>query len=291
MSIVVNTNVSSILVQRSLSTATSGIGKSLEKLSTGYRINKAADDAAGLTISETLRSQSRGSMVAAQNAQNGINLMQTAEGDLSIIQDNLQRIRDLVVQGANDTNGSEERTAIESEVQQRLDEINRTAKGSKFNAINLLDGSQTSLNFHIGAGSETSLNQLNVASTAGGKTNPLASAETSQLGTNGIDLSTGASGTFSSASKIASYLSKVDDAITDVSKRRSAIGSYQNRLESTISSLNIKYENMSASESRIRDVDVAKEAAVLTRNQILQSASSSLLAQANQSPGVALSLI
>jgi flagellin len=284
MSIVVNTNVSSILVQRSLQTSTNGIGKSLEKLSTGYRINKAADDAAGLTISESLQAQARGAQVAGQNAQTGINLLQTAEGDLAIIQDNLQRVRDLAVQAANGTNGTAERAAIEAEVQARVDEIGRISDSSSFNNIKLLDGTQASLSIQLGANSAASLNAIDIATATAG-TNPLDDAGATALGIN--DVSTA----FGSTTTAASYIDTVDDAISTVSTRRSAIGSLQNRLESAISSLNIQYENMSASESRIRDVDVANEAAALTRNQILQQASATLLAQANQAPAIALSLI
>ncbi len=289
MSIVVNTNVSSILVQRSLSQATNAIGNSIHKLSTGYRINKAADDAAGLTISESLKSQARGAAVAADNAQTGINLLQTAEGDLSIIQENLQRIRDLAVQAANGTNGSIERTAIEKEVQQRIDEINRLSSASAFNAVKLLDGTATAngvgLPLQIGSNATPSLNSINITN---GTVNPLASAMASSLGTDGIH---NVSSAFATAASAASYITNVDSAIADVSSRRSTIGSLQNRLESAIASLNIQFENMSASESRIRDVDVAKEAASLTKNQILQQASATLLAQANQSPSIALSLV
>jgi len=285
MGIVVNTNVNSVLVQRSLGTSTNEIGKSLQRLSTGYRINKAADDAAGLTISESLKAQARGSQIASQNAQTGVNLLQTAEGDLGIIQDNLQRIRDLAVQAANDTNGSSERTAIESEVSQRLDEITRLAKGSKFNSINLLDGTSTSLSLQIGANSGASTNAIDVATSSNG-VSPLGDATAS-----GLSISIKAGETLATASAASAYIDTIDTAISDVSSRRSTIGSIQNRLDSAIESLSVKYENMSASESRIRDVDVAKEAAVLTKNQILQQASATLLAQANQSPQVALSLI
>jgi len=282
MSIVVNTNVSSILVQRSLTNSTNSIQDSLQKLSTGYRINKAADDAAGLTISEGLRAQARGAEVASNNAQTGVNLLQTAEGDLAIIQENLQRIRDLAVQAANGTNGSAERTAIQSEVTQRVTEIDRIANSSTFNGIELLSGGQSTLSLQIGANSTASLNSISIT---GGSTNPLAAATASDLGLSAV--STG----FASASAAATFISSVDDAINAVSSRRSTIGSLQNRLESAIESLNIQYENMSASESRIRDVDVADEAATLTKNQILQQSAAQLLAQANQSPSIALSLI
>ena len=281
MSIVVNTNVSSILVQRSLQTATQNISKSLEKLSTGYRINKAADDAAGLTISESLKSQARGAAVAGQNAQAGINLMQTAEGDLSIIQDNLQRIRDLAVQAANGTNSSAERSAIQSEVQQRVNEIDRISSSSSFNQIKLLDGTSSSLSLQIGANAVASLNSISITD----GTNPLASADSSALSISGV------SAAFASTAAAASYIGSIDTAINTVSTRRSTIGSVQNRLESAITSLNIQFENMSAAGSRIRDVDVAKESATLTKSQILQQASATLLAQANQSPAIALSLI
>ena len=278
MSIVVNTNVSSILVQRSLGNATSKINTSLERLSTGYRINKAADDAAGLTISEGLRSQIRGSEVAMENAQNGVNLLQTAEGDLGVIQDNLQRIRDLSVQAANGTYGSAERKAIEKEVGARIKEIDRLSKISAFNQIKLLDGTNTTLTLQIGTGEVASINTL----TIGG---PLADASSSGLGIQDYDSK------FVSAASAQSFIAIVDKAIAKVSARRSDIGALQSRLESTIQSLAIKSENLSSSESRIRDVDIAKESAALTKSQILQQASASLLAQANQTPSIALSLI
>jgi len=285
MSIVVNTNVNSILVQRSLSNSTTEIGKSLQRLSTGYRINKAADDAAGLTISESLKAQARGSQVASSNAQAGVNLLQTAEGDLGIIQDNLQRIRDLAVQAANDTNGTSERTAIEAEVSQRLSEIDRLSKASKFNNISLLDG-KGKVMLQIGSNAEASTNAIDVTPNTAGSTNPLARATSSALG---VSITAGTTlATFSAAS---AYIDSIDTAISTVSERRSTIGSLQNRLDSAIQSLSIKYENMSASESRIRDVDVSKEAAALTKNQILQQASATLLAQANSAPQVALTLI
>ena len=286
MGIVVNTNVSSLLVQRSLSSATSGMSKSLERLSTGYRINRAADDAAGLTICEALKSQGRGAEVAASNAQAGVNLLQTAEGDLGIIQENLQRIRDLAIQAANGTNDTAERGAIKDEVEQRVKEISRIATSSSFNTIKLLDGTQTALSLQIGPNfnsTAVTLNSLTIGT-------PLGKADATALGIN-TTTSTFLTTSFSSSIKSSSYISLIDSAISTISNRRSTIGSLQNRLESTIQSLAVKKENVMAAESRIRDVDVAKEAATLTKNQILQQASASLLAQANQAPSVALSLI
>ncbi len=277
MGIVVNTNVSSLNVQRSLGSATGAMGISLERLSTGFRINRAADDAAGLTISEGLKAQARGSEVAMSNAQNGINLLQTAEGDLAVIQDNLQRIRDLTVQASNGTYGSAERTAIKGEIDARVEEINRTAGVSKFNQIQLLDGTNSSagLNLQIGAESGSD-NKIDIK-------NALKRATTTALGIASVSLGT--------ATAAATFISSVDTAISNVSKQRSAIGALQNRLDSTIQSLGTRSQNLLAANSRIRDVDVAKEAASMTKNQILQQASASLLAQANQAPGIALSLI
>ena len=278
MSIVVNTNVSSFLVQRSLGDATQQIGTSLERLSTGYRINKAADDAAGLTISEGLRSKARGAVVASANAQSGVNLLQTAEADLGIIQDSLQRVRDLTVQAANGTYGTAERNAIKEEVTARISEIDRIAKNSSFNTMKLLDGTNTGMTLQIGSEAASSLNTLTIGT-------PLAKASST-----GLSINTYAD-FFVSATKAASFLTSIDSAISTVSTNRSKIGALQNRLDSTIQSLAVKNENLSAAESRIRDVDVAKEAADLTKNQILQQASASLLAQANQSPSIALTLI
>jgi len=281
MGIVVNTNTSSTLVQRSLGTSTDQINKSLEKLSTGFKINRAADDAAGLVISQSLQSQARGATQASANAQSGVNLLQTAEADLGIIQDNLQRIRDLTVQASNGTYGTTERNAIYSEVQARTEEIDRIAKSSSFNTIKLLDGTNTSLSLQIGSNAAGSLNSLSIGT-------PLGKATSSTLG---LGTTTEVSSAFATSAKAASFLSSIDAAITTVSTRRSQIGSLQNRLDSAIKSLAVKQENMEASDSRIRDTDVASEAATLTKNQILQQASASLLAQANQAPQIALSLL
>jgi flagellin len=279
MSIVVNTNINSLMVQNSLAKATAGISSSLQKLSTGYRINSAADDAAGLTISEKLKSQENGYGVALNNSQDGINMLQIADGDLSTIQSNLQRIRDLAVQAANDTNGTSERSAIKSEIDQRVTEIDKVASGSKFNGKGLLDGSATSVNIQIGANA-TANDVLDISSaltkaTSTGLSIDAASHEIK------VDSFTDAKAAITS----------VDKAISAVSTQRSTIGSYVNSLNSAIDSATTRQTNISAAGSRIRDVDVAKEAASLTKNQILQQASAQLLAQANASPQVALSLL
>lgn len=281
MSLVVNTNISSSIVQRSLNKATNNVATALERLSTGYKINSAADDAAGLSISEGLKSQAQGATVSIENAQHGANLLQTAEGDLGLIQDNLQRIRDLTVQAANGTYSSAERKSILNEVKARFQEITRIANTSKFNKISLLDGKNTSLTLQIG-GESGDANRLNVGNVLVKTT---ATALSAQFSAENLAKN------FATGKACASFLSTIDSAITKVSSSRADIGAYQNRLESTLSSLDVKYQNLQASYSQIRDTDIASETANLTKNQILQQVSVSLLAQANQAPSIALSLI
>jgi len=249
MSLVVNTNISSNIVQRSLNSSTSKVATSLERLSTGYKINKAADDAAGLTISEGLKSQANGATVAKENTQHGTNLLQTAEGDLGLIQDNLQRIRDLTVQAANGTYSSSERKVILNEVKARFSEITRIADTSKFNKINLLDGSSTSLTLQIG-GDSGEANRLKVGDVLVKTT---ATALSAQFSTANLDTN------FATGAACSSFLKTIDSAISTVSSSRASIGAYQNRLESTLSGLDVKYQNMQASFSQIRDTDIASE--------------------------------
>ena len=280
MAIVVNNNISSLIAQRNLSKNSANLTKSIEKLSSGFRINKAADDAAGLSISESLRGQIRGNNQAINNIQNGINLLQIAEGGLAVVTDNIQRIRELCIQAANDTNATSERDAVLTEINARLADVNRIAKSTKFNNINLLDGSATSTKIQIGANSTVSTNTIDIS-------NVLKNAEVSTLGL----LLTGISGTNWSSNNIRSYLSKIDSAVQTVLKKRGDIGALQNRLESALDNLTVMNENIQSSESRIRDVDIAKETANMTKYQILQQASASILSQANQIPQLALSLL
>jgi flagellin len=285
MGLTVNTNVQSINAQRLLGVNSKSLGKSLERLSSGFRINKASDDAAGLQISESLRSQIRGSEAALSNVQDGINVLNTVDGALGTVTTDLQRVRELAVQSANDTLSGSQRSAISQEVKQLVTNITQTSKSTAFNGKTLLDGSLTSFNIQAGANAGTTANTINVASVGG--VNPFGSVNGSALGLGsagaGIGVSTGASAR--------ATISKVDAALNTINTRRAAVGAVTNRLESTANSLSIAVENFSASESRIRNVDVAKESANLTRNQILQQASATILAQANQSPQLALSLI
>ena len=286
MSIVVNTNVASLIAQRNLSSNTGNLVKSIERLSSGYRINRAADDAAGLSISENLRGTIRGNKQAINNIQDGINMLQIAEGGLAVINENVQRIRELCIQAANDTNSSVERDAILSEVTARLSDIDRIAKSSKFNNISLLDGTANAT-LQVGAGSELSTNTISIQNSVLGR------ATISSLGvaasTNGMTLSvTGATWT---SDVIRDYLDVLDAALSDVTSRRSNIGAYQNRLESALNNLEVATENVQAADSRIRDLDVAKETSNMTKYQILQQASASVLSQANNLPSVALKLL
>jgi len=286
MSIVVNNNIASLIAQRNLSTNSGNLVKSIERLSSGFRINRASDDAAGLSISENLRGQIRGNKQAINNIQDGINLLQIAESSLSVINENIQRIRELAVQAANDTNSSVEKDAILSEVNARLSDIDRISKATKFNNIKLLDGTASAV-LQVGADSELSTNTITIAN------NVLGRATVSCIGTaasvNGLALSvTGATWTSQS---IRDYLDVLDAALSDITTRRSNLGAYQNRLESALGNLTIMNENIQNAESRVRDLDVAKETANMTKYQILQQASASVLAQANALPQVALKLL
>ena len=283
MGLVLNTNVSSLIAQRNLWNNSRAVSSSFEKLSSGLRINRAADDAAGLSISETLRTQIRGNQKAVSNAQDGVNTLQIAEGALSVIGDNLQRIRELTIQAANDTNSTIERNAIALEVQSRLDDIDRIANSTRSSNIKLLDGKKTDYILQIGANSVDTENTLDIGDV-------FLSAQSEALG---ISTTVTASGTgaYISNGSCRSFLGEIDNALEEVNTRRAQLGALQNRLDSTIESLSIAVENLKATNSRIRDLDIASESAILTKNQILQQSALSVLAQANQSPTLALQLL
>jgi flagellin len=284
MGLIVNTNVASLVAQRNLLQNSNKVNSSLEKLSSGLRINRAADDAAGLSISETLRTQIRGNKQAVANAQDGVNILQVAEGGLSVIAENLQRIRELTVQAANDTNATNEREAIAREVRQRSDDISRIASTLRFNTIVLLDGSASQATLQIGANSDFSENALVIGSV-------LQDSRVTALGLVTSSITVAAGGYFSDGTNARGFLATIDSAIGTLSSTRSEIGALQNRLESTIESLTIAMENITAAESRIRDLDIARESSELTKNQILQQAALGVLSQANQTPMLALTLL
>ncbi|CDD56955.1 putative uncharacterized protein [Bacteroides pectinophilus CAG:437] len=245
--------------------------KSTEKLSSGYRINRAGDDAAGLSISEKMRSQIRGLNKASSNAQDGISLVQVAEGALNETHSILQRMNELATQAANDTNTSTDRTAIQAEIDQLTSEINRIQSTTQFNTMNLLDGTFSSKNLQVGSLSGQSIGIS------------IKNMNASSLGVDALKVSS-----FASAG---SSMDKIQSAINLVSTQRSTLGALQNRLEHTINNLNTTAENTQAAESRIRDVDMATEMVEYSKNNILAQAGQSMLAQANQATQGVLSLL
>jgi flagellin len=278
MSYRVNTNIEALNAQRNLMMTALAFSKSAEKLSSGLRINRAGDDAAGLSISEKLRAQIRGLNQAVRNAQDGISLIQTAEGALNEVHSILQRMRELAVQAANDTLTREDREAIAQELVSLRNELDRIAQQTQFNGQNLLDGSFAAKLFHIGANQNQTImitiNNVNSTVIGGNLSNLVDTFNTTPNQVNAEALITG-----------------VDQAIKDVSGVRSGLGAVQNRLEHTIANLSVASENLTAAESRIRDTDMAAEMVNFTRLQILQQAGIAVLAQANVNPQVVLKLL
>ena len=273
---VVQHNLQAANTNRQLGITTSAQAKSTEKLSSGYKINRAADDAAGLSISEKMRSQIRGLNKASSNAQDGVSLVQTAEGALNETHSILQRMNELATQAANGTNTSVDRSAIRAELDQLTSEINRIQSTTQFNTMNLLDGTFSGatkqMKLQVGALSGQSIN-FSIAKMCATK----------------IGLKTDLS--VSTFTKAGSYMKAVQDAIEVVSKQRSAMGAIQNRLEHTIANLDTTSENTQSAESRIRDTDMASEMVTYSKNNILAQAGQSMLAQANQSTQGVLSLL
>ncbi|UYP00911.1 flagellin [Oceanotoga sp. DSM 15011] len=268
----INHNLNALNAWRNLGNANSGMGKSLEKLSSGLRINRAGDDAAGLAISEKMRAQIKGYDMATKNAQDGISLIQTAEGALTEVHSMLQRMREISVQAANDTNNTEDRSALAKEIAQLQKEIDRIGSTTKFNGSSLFAANK-SFSLQIGPDKSSNL-VLNVKSQA---------VSSTVLTINGLDISSNANAQTS--------ISKIDGAIKAVSSLRAQFGAYQNRLEHTVNNLSVASENLTAAESRIRDVDMAKEMMSFTREQILLQSSNAMLAQSNQLPQNVLSLL
>jgi flagellin len=271
----INANIAALNASRNLSVTNTQLAKSLEKLSSGYRINRAADDAAGLAISEGLRSEIRGSAQAQRNAQDGISFLQTAEGALTEVHSMLQRMRELAVQAANSTSDG---TAEGAEVTELATEITAIGARTKFSGISVFsDFSTTSLNFQVSPNAATTeqvaINQnLTLSATSIGGQN---------LTTLNLSTDAGAQ----------AALTSIDLAVKSISTTRATLGSVQNRLEHTVANLGVAVENLTASESRIRDVDMAEEMVTYTRNSILSQAGTAMLAQANQVPQGILQLL
>jgi flagellin len=279
MPISIVTNVGSLNAQRNLNRTQTSQARNLARLSSGLRINQASDDAAGLAISEKLSSQVRSLSQAQRNANDAVSLLQTAEGAMNETSGLLIRMRELSVQSANDTVGSTERQFLQNELSDLRDEVNRIAEVTEFNGTKLIDGSATGLTFQVGINNSTNdritvdINDMHAAA--------LGTSTAASLGAVNITTITGAQ----------NALSVLDDAITDVSAGRAELGAVQNRMSVSIQNLATAGENLAAANSRIRDADIAQESAALTKNSILMQAGISVLAQANQQPALALSLL
>lgn len=260
----INNNISALNTLNQMNANNNNVARNMERLSSGLRINRAADDAAGLSISENMRAQVRGLERAASNAQDGISMIQTAEGALNEVHSILQRQRELVVQGTNGTNTSADIQAIQSELDALTSEISRIATQTQFNGQNLLDGSAGSVSIQVGANAGQNI-EVNFANIQGQALELTANDDT------GLD--------------------QLDAAISEISAQRSLFGAAQNRLEHTINNLNTSAENLTAAESRIRDTDMAKEMMEMTKNNVLQQAAQAMLAQANQQPQSVLQLL
>lgn len=276
MSMVVQHNMQAANANRMLGITSGAQAKSTEKLSSGYKINRAADDAAGLSISEKMRSQIRGLNKASSNAQDGVSLVQTAEGALNETHSILQRMNELATQAANGTNTTVDRSAIKAELDQLTSEIDRIQSTTQFNTMNLLDGTfsgtTNKMKLQVGALSGQSID-FSIANMCASKIGLKAALSVSTF------------------TKAGSYMKSVQDAIEVVSKQRSAMGAIQNRLEHTIANLDTTSENTQSAESRIRDTDMASEMVTYSKNNILAQAGQSMLAQANQSTQGVLSLL
>ena len=264
MSLRINSNVDAVQAHRHLSATSDAISQSMERLSSGLRINKAADDAAGLGISEKMRSQIRGLAQAQRNIQDGVSMVQTAEGNLDEVHSILQRVRELAVEYRNGSLSAAGKGAIQSEVDQLSAEITRIGNAAVFNGVSLLSAN-TSVTFQVGANdNETiSISFSSLATAVGSAYSNMATAS----------------------------LAAIDAAVDAVSAMRSGLGAVQNRLEHALSVTGVYQENLTSAESRIRDVDIAEEMVTLTKNQILQQAGTAMLAQANQAPQSVLSLL
>jgi flagellin len=271
MGLRVNTNIASMTAQRNLASVSTRLGGNFARLSSGLRIAGAADDAAGLGISERMRAQIRSFGVAGRNAQDGVSMTQSAEGALQEVSNNLNRMRELAVQSANGTLNATDRATLDTEFQELSAEIDRIATQSTFNGINLLDGSSASVDIQVGVNASETI------------TVTLADATAATLGVAALDVT--------SVAYANTAIAALDTAVDTISTARGVLGAGQNRMTSAIASIATARENLAAAESRIRDVDVAYETADLTRNSILQQAAVSVLSQANMQPQLALSLL
>ncbi|MBF0418860.1 MAG: flagellin FliC [Magnetococcales bacterium] len=282
MALSINTNMSSLNAQRRLTFSTNALGKTFERLSSGLRINRAGDDAAGLSISTRMTAQIRGENQAIRNTNDAISVTQVAEGALNETTSALQRIRELAVQAANDTNNSSDRNNLQQEINQLVYEVQRISSQTTFNKQSILNGSYATKKFQVGEnGGQTITMSIKAASVRALGVNSLNAKIYSATGTTAAKMQSMAN----------SLIAVVDRALDSVSDIRAMLGAYQNRFEAVIANLSNMVENTSAARSRILDADIAAETASLTKNSILQQAGTAILAQANQQPQIALKLL
>ena len=273
----INTNLVSLNTQRNLAATAGSLATSIQRLSSGLRVNSAKDDAAGLAIADRMNSQVRGMNVAIRNANDGISLTQTADGALAGVGDMMQRMRELAVQSTNSTNGTDDRGNLNQEFQQLADEVDRVLQGTKFNGKAVLGADATALSFQVGAGTTTQ-DSITVSMTR---------LDTATSITN----VTGASSDITTAANATTAINNIDAALTAINSERSKMGAVQNRFDSVVANLRISVESQSAARGRIMDADFAIETANLSRAQVLQQAGSAMLSQAHQSPTGVLALL
>ena len=283
MALTINTNLGSLLVQQSMTNATNDLNQAIERMTTGYKINSAADDAAGYFVARTMEVQLSSNSVAQDNVAIGTSLLSTAESNYDLITTHLQRIRDLTEQAANGTYGEDSIDAIKSEIQARMQEIDRVANSCEYNGIKLMDGTQTNgINIQCGIDSTANSSILLDADLFG---NSIVSVLTGTAFNTFLDYYSVGGTDYNTA------LDAIDQAINTVTTRQTRIGAYQNRLESAGDALTVQFENTTSSLSTIKDADVAEESSAYIKAQILQQASATLLATANQTPSIALNLL
>ncbi len=284
MALTINTNLSSLIVQSNLSKATSSLNNAIERMTTGYKINHAADNAAGYSIARNWETQLGSLDVAADNAATGADMMTTLEDTYSLVSSHLQRVRDLTEQAANGTYGSDSLKAIQSEITARLDEVDRIAANCEFNGLKMMDGSMGDINLQVGLyGSTDSQITLDASLFEKGDIKSLFGEEKADVAEKCAGLKKGTAAS--------SMLDKIDNVINEISGRVTTLGAAQNRIESAVESIGVQTENITSSLSTLRDADVAEESSNYIKAQILQQASATLLATANQTPSIALNLL
>ena len=294
MSVVINTNVDSIKIQNCLTSSTNKLSSSMERMSTGLKVNSAKDDAAGVIIAAKMKVQLSGNQIAQNNVQNGNALLSTAEGNIDVILENMTRIRDLTLQAKNGTYSQTEIDAMDAEVSQRIAEINRIASSSKYSSLQLFDGKlkDEGAILQVGANGEDN-NTITADKKIFDKVtfSALTTVEAADFKLKDFERTGEGVTPAGVKSSFSSIISKLDVAIDNITTRKSLIGSAQNRLDSALNTLTTQYTNLSSAKSIITDADVASEASKYTQSSILQQVSTSLLAQANQAPSIALSLV